>query len=322
MDLKLQLYRLKERWKRKFHGIKKGNCIVLLYHRVLNIENDPQQLCVSLEIFEEQLSALKKTHVFLKVNEFFEILNSNKAFPKNALLITFDDGYADNFHNALPILEKLDLQALFFIATARLDSRDMFWWDELDLIFNLVKKGGADVSSLVSRYKVETSEDLYQYYLVKCKTSAGLKERNLLMSELRAIVPVDEAVKSHYAFLSIDELRALSQSRHAVIGGHTVNHLSLGHLPLNEQRHEILASVNYLEEILQVPIRHFSYPYGERHNFGKETMNLCHQLGLESSAANYCDYVDQSTQLFAYPRFVVRNDSSVVLKDKLQKLIS
>jgi peptidoglycan/xylan/chitin deacetylase (PgdA/CDA1 family) len=185
-----------------------------------------------------------------------------------------------------------------------------------------VKKGGADVSSLVSRYKVETSEDLYQYYLVKCKTSAGLKERNLLMSELRAIVPVDEAVKSHYAFLSIDELRALSQSRHAVIGGHTVNHLSLGHLPLNEQRHEILASVNYLEEILQVPIRHFSYPYGERHNFGKETMNLCHQLGLESSAANYCDYVDQSTQLFAYPRFVVRNDSSVVLKDKLQKLIS
>jgi peptidoglycan/xylan/chitin deacetylase (PgdA/CDA1 family) len=321
MDLKLRLYRLKERWKRKYHGRKKGNCIVLLYHRVLNIENDPQQLCVSVDNFEEQLTALKKTHVFLKVNEFFEILNSNQAFPKNALLITFDDGYADNYRNALPVLERLDLQALFFIATDRFNSGDLFWWDELDLIFDAIKRNGAEITPFLDKYKVDSSEELYQYYLAKCKESSSLKERKRLISELRTIVSIDETLKSQYAFLSIDELIALSQSRHAVIGAHTVNHLSLGHLPLDEQRTEVIASVNYLEKTLQFPVRHFSYPYGERHNFSNETMQLCQELGLLSSAANYCDYVDESANLFSYPRFVVRNDRFVVLKQKLKELV-
>ncbi len=322
MDLKLHLYRIKERWKRKYHGMKKGNCIVLLYHRVANLENDPQQLCVSVEIFEEQLQALKKTHSILKVSEFFEILNSKKTFPKNAVLITFDDGYADNFQNALPILEKLNLQALFFIATARLNSKDLFWWDELDLIFDSVKRGTADLEDLVKKYGLETTEDLYQFYLMKCKTSEALSKRNFLIDELRSRITLDESLKAQYEFLSIDELKALSQSKHAVIGAHTVNHLSLGHLPLNEQRNEILGSMNHLQEILQIPIRHFSFPYGERHNYAKETSSLCQELGLESCAANYCDYVDHTSLLFSYPRFVVRNDNAVILKDKLQKLIS
>jgi hypothetical protein len=74
MSLKLYLYRKKEALKKRIRREKNGFCNVLLYHRVNDLEYDPQQLCVSIKNFEAQLSTLKKDHVFIGIEEFCHIL--------------------------------------------------------------------------------------------------------------------------------------------------------------------------------------------------------------------------------------------------------
>ena len=81
-----------------------GNCSVLLYHRVIKLESDPQQLSVDPDKFNDHLVFLKKNYNVLSVQQFDRHLIDQTKFPENAVLLTFDDGYADNHHYALPLL--------------------------------------------------------------------------------------------------------------------------------------------------------------------------------------------------------------------------
>src|SRR5437762_2090069 len=95
--------------KKEFENSFYSSCHALLYHRITKLKNDPQLLSVSPENFYEQIKFLKTKFYVLEIEEFLHIKNSRKEnFPKNSFVITFDDGYADNYLEALPILESLN----------------------------------------------------------------------------------------------------------------------------------------------------------------------------------------------------------------------
>ena len=109
---------------------------VLMYHRVADVEADPWQLAVSAENFEAQLKILKKRFAVISVDELGHQL-SRKQVRQNAMCLTFDDGYVDNYTTAKPLLEKHHLPATFFISTYFLQNGQPFWWDELqEMIFS------------------------------------------------------------------------------------------------------------------------------------------------------------------------------------------
>ena len=320
MSLKLFLYRKKEAMKRSIERGRYGYCNVLLYHRVNDLEYDPQQLCVSQQNFEQQLTSLKKDHHFLTLDEFCDILTTQKKFPKNSLLVTFDDGYADNYQNALPVLESLGLQAVFYVATATLNTHDLFWWDELDLIFRDIEPGL--LIDLQNKYKLDNSTELYKFYLTSCKNASSLEERSGYINELRAKHTVAPGIAGDYRSLTFDELIQFSASKSTVIGAHTVNHLALSCLTEDVQRNEISASVKILSNILKRDIKHFSFPYGEKSHYNDDTIRICKDLKLKSAAANYYNYTRPVDDIFSFPRVVVRNDSALVLREKLKQLAS
>ena len=109
--------------------------VVLIYHRVTNLNQDPQLLTVKPENFHQQIEYLKKNYNVLTIEAFREILKAGNGFPQKSLMITFDDGYADNYFEALPILEEFDVQALFYITTSLVGTQKEFWWDDLERIF-------------------------------------------------------------------------------------------------------------------------------------------------------------------------------------------
>src|SRR5882724_181949 len=82
--------------------------VILLYHRVTYLQTDPQLLSVTPENFYDQVTLLKNKYALLQIEEFFDMLVHRKKIPKNAVILTFDDGYADNCLEALPILESLN----------------------------------------------------------------------------------------------------------------------------------------------------------------------------------------------------------------------
>ena len=103
--------------------------IVLVYHRVANVSHDPLQLCVSIQNFRDQISYLKKKFDIVPLSQIVGSLRSRKI-KNRTLAITFDDGYADNLYEALPILEEFNVPATIFITTGNTDSQEDFYWDK------------------------------------------------------------------------------------------------------------------------------------------------------------------------------------------------
>ena len=109
-------------------------CVVLIYHRVKDLEVDTQMLAVSPNHFEKQIEYLKANYKILSLQELISCLNK-KRIPNKSVVITFDDGYADNLHEAAPVLVKYNIPATIFISSGMIDSNLEFWWDSLEYIF-------------------------------------------------------------------------------------------------------------------------------------------------------------------------------------------
>ena len=110
----------------------RSQAIILLYHRVARIESDPWSLCVTPEHFAEHLEVLRR-HFPIKLTQAQSLrllLNRGRC----SVAITFDDGYADNFSEAAPLLKRYGIPATFFIATGYVEAIREFWWDELEKV--------------------------------------------------------------------------------------------------------------------------------------------------------------------------------------------
>ena len=91
---------------------------VICYH---SISEEKLSLAVSPKVFDEQISFLKKNkYVFVTIDDIIDFINKKKFLPKKAVAITFDDGYADLYFNALPILKKYKIPVTIFIVLDKL----------------------------------------------------------------------------------------------------------------------------------------------------------------------------------------------------------
>src|SRR5687768_1775617 len=102
---------------------------ILLYHRVARIAHDPWALAVPPDLFAEQMEALSRTRRVVPLTRLAEELERGRA-RANWIAITFDDGYADLLHEAVPAMQSFDCPATMFVTTGALGG-DGFWWDRL-----------------------------------------------------------------------------------------------------------------------------------------------------------------------------------------------
>lgn len=103
---------------------------VLLYH---SIADDGGRISVSPGKFEQQLKTLKNDgYVSIMPNEILQCLDGNKKFPRRRILITFDDGFQDNYDLARPLLKKYGFNAVFFITGKYIGQRCEFCSNNID----------------------------------------------------------------------------------------------------------------------------------------------------------------------------------------------
>lgn len=289
-----------------------GGCAVLLYHRVTKLETDPQLLSVSPVNFDSQIEFLKENYNLISIEEFKHTLLSKKKFPKKSIILTFDDGYADNYLDALPILEKYSAQALFYIATGTLNTSNEYWWDAVERIILL-----SESQPVSSNYKIadqefdlqnlssEKKQKLYQSFLPLLR-NMNSRKREGIIEELSELFQSKLGRSTHRA-MTFEELKNMIKSHSAVIGAHTHLHPSLGALSYDEQLNEINESKQILEELLKEKITHFSYPFGTIHDYNQDSINICKQLDFELVAANYPSIANRKSNPYCFPRFLVRD---------------
>ena len=125
-----KLKRAARRIKEKFSP----RTLILLYHRVTELPTDPQLLTVTPAHFAEHLEVLQKYGQILSLRQLTLALQQGKL-PDKTVVVTFDDGYADNFYHAKPLLEQYEIPATIFVAAGQIGQKSEFWWDELDRLF-------------------------------------------------------------------------------------------------------------------------------------------------------------------------------------------
>lgn len=101
---------------------------IFLYHRIAKPNSDAMGLSVSPANFKSQLAYLKQNYTLVPLVQLVIWIRA-KRLKNNAAAITFDDGYADNLHNALPILKELNIPATFFVTSGYIDSKKPFYWE-------------------------------------------------------------------------------------------------------------------------------------------------------------------------------------------------
>jgi peptidoglycan/xylan/chitin deacetylase (PgdA/CDA1 family) len=222
--------------------------------------------------------------------------------PGRALSITFDDGYADNYELALPVLRRLGLPASFFVATGFLDGGCMF----NDVVIEAVRRaGGADLGLGdlgLGRHPLGSDEQRARAIdrILACLKYFEPERRRRVALEIaqRAGSAVPTAL-----MMTSEQVRAL----HAAgmeIGAHTVTHPILAEIPLGHARHEMDASRARLERITGAPVRLFAYPNGSpRRDYFAEHAALARQLGFDAAVSTAWGAAGPGDDLYQIPRF-------------------
>jgi peptidoglycan/xylan/chitin deacetylase (PgdA/CDA1 family) len=320
MNLRTRLYHTRASLVRRLKRITGGSAAALLYHRVTDYDNDPQKLCVKPGTFYDQLATLRKSHRFINIDEMSETLVRGNRLHPGSIVVTFDDGYADNLHQALPILESLSIPAVFFISTGQVGSRNLFWWDELDLACTGLKDDKERLNHVLAEQRVTDLQTLYSRTLLACKRSATVSERDGALKWARGQLQVNESELAKYRSMTSEEVRRLSHSSMATVGAHGVNHLSLAHVSDHDLQSEVNVSIGVVRELTGSSPLHFAFPYGEPQDFDQRTITICRNAGLKSAAANYPDDIRSGSERFAYPRLVVRDARPEEVQQQLNDL--
>lgn len=323
-----------------------GGPAILLYHRVADLPRDPQHLAVSPRNFEEQLDVLRRYAKPLPLAELVELAAAG-SLPERAVGVTFDDGYADNLVHARPILQSCGVPATVFVCTGRLDTRREFWWDELERLllepgtlpheltltiagrrhaWNLGEAAAYSEHDAArhGHWNVLEEADPTPRHAVYRELSALLRplfpeSRETALAALRQLAgAADEGRETHRA-LTLAQLRRLADGDLVEIGAHTATHSVLSRLPPAVQHAELAKSRRRLEQVLGLPVRSFSYPFGTAHDFTDETVRLVRAAGFKYACANVEGNVAPRSDRFRLPRFLVRNWDGETFARKLQE---
>ena len=254
-----------------------GGSLVLLYHRVAELERDPHGLAVAPERFARHCEILRRRGVVIPLQEC--------RGSSGRVAITFDDGYADNAGQAAAILADAQLPATFFLTVGRLGGRREIWWDRLEQLL-------LGCRTIASAIDVEIAG---RRVWIDVRSAAARERAHLaLFWRLRPLAPdaIDAVLdglegqlgartadRETHRWMTVEELRGLASRDGVAIGAHTVTHPFLAGLDPESQWREIDGSRWRLQEVLGRPVSAFSYPYGGREAFDEGTIELVRRAG-------------------------------------------
>jgi peptidoglycan/xylan/chitin deacetylase (PgdA/CDA1 family) len=282
--------------------------------------------------FSEHLEILRERFILWRLDQLVQALRDGKPINRT-VVITFDDGYADNLYNAKPLLDRYEIPATVFVTTGYIGHEREFWWDELDrLLLQPASLPGSlrltingkehhwNLTESTSRIKdthlklirrirgtgaISPNRRLYNSLLQLLKPLPK-EERWKILDEVMVWVGEGPTGRSTHRPLSHNELVSLKEGGLLEVGAHTISHPVLSALPAAKQRAEIAGSKVRLEEILGYPVTCFAYPFSPQH-YTAESVSIVRDAGFTCACTTNPDLVWAHADPFQLPRILVRD---------------
>lgn len=310
--------------------------LILLYHRVTELDTDPQLLAVSRENFAAQLEILRQLARPVPLREIVQAAAEGRTDQlSNAVAVTFDDGYEDNLINAAPILHRSGVPATVFVASGGIAANTEFFWDELDRIFlqpnqlppELNLRVGAEVYRAqlwgaanyqidhwraFCKWNVTTTDDptpRQKIYRELCPLlhRATIEQREAALTDLRRWANLGEQRRATHRMMTRAQLRELVESGMIETGGHTINHPLLSVESASTQQDEIVNGKTAVEEAAGQRVAGFAYPFGGRKDYTIRSIADVQRAGFAFACSNFPGTVTPQADLFQLPRVIIRD---------------
>lgn len=286
-----------------FQLISSKNLIIINYHRITDPKKSDNDFNHSMfgptpNELRRELTWMKECGTAISEADLIAYMQGNGSLPRNSFMVTFDDGYRDNYELALPVLRELKIPAIFFIPTQAIEERTLGWWEHVYWYLKQTKRN--EITLRGTNYQVPrpvtTLGDRFNDML-----KFGTAEDNeKFLKELAAACEVTAPPKElcDKELMTWDQIRDCS-SHGISIGAHTHSHRVLATLDVETQRQELTESKRLLEERLGHEVHSMAYPVGGYEHFNQETMELARQCGY-NLAFSFLTGTNQANSLESY----------------------
>jgi len=249
----------------RFAARLRGNgAAILMYHSVVE---DPSRMADSLDgishsrrVFQEQMELLGRAFHPVTLDQVRRFVLGDSDLPQRSVVVSFDDGYADNYDVAMPILDRLGIPSIFYVTVDCVERRTMPWPSRLRFSFRTTKsRNWKDESGRV--WTFEGPGDREKAFVNACEQvcqEAGAALESAV-SRLEEQLVARLSVDAGRLMMTWDQIRGLAK-RGYIVGSHTMTHPNMAHISKEDVRREFAQSKQRMESCLDATIDHFSYP--------------------------------------------------------------
>ncbi len=296
---------------RLFYNINPQRQIILTYHNIIPDElfDDSLHLGVShtLSVFDAQIEHIKKHFTF----------TTEPGVP-NSCIITFDDGFMNNYEIALPILQKHNIKAIFFIPLKSLLENETLWIDKLLMWLSYAPSDCYDLPFFRLCFDDQESRRACFGALMKQLWEDYTKKEKLLEYLEKEIdfnsLPIDERLyRLRFTPMRIEHIERLKELGHKV-GCHSYSHENLSLMDTKALNEEISSSEKYIGSIFNTDI--YSYPFGGPEEVSADIIETIEKSAFSYGVAN----INHKTSSilfgrYALPRLTLPNSSDPAMLD-------
>jgi peptidoglycan/xylan/chitin deacetylase (PgdA/CDA1 family) len=268
---------------------------ILVYHRVLpDVNFNPYGTKISEKVFEKQIKYLKTYFPIISLDDFIQQYRKGKFDASIQVIITFDDGYQDNYYYAFPILKAFDIKATFFLVTDYIETRRPLWDYELAQILSAPSTCLVDTLNLphLGKFNRRVCEPALKWLAVLNDAFKHLTDvqRKEVLSALYRQLKVDPfPIHVYDQCFTWDQVKEI-QNAGMEIGAHTCSHPSLARIPIQAAIQEIEQSKMMIESKLNYSCYSFAFPFGSVRDFNDTLIHLVEKIGFECCVLNVQGY--------------------------------
>ena len=266
----------------------RDSLLIINHHRIGQDDGrfGPSGFSATADELAEQVAWLKRHLQVVGLDEAIEFLETGNGGRRSGcrVLITFDDGYRDNFDTAFPILRSHDVPGGFFLVTSFAGGGQAPWWDRIAHLLYTARKRSfrleypapleIDLDRGGSGWSLRRVLNLYK----RPENTDGIRFLNDLAGASEGdLPPVSERL-----FLNWEEAQEMLRAGMG-IGSHTHTHPVLSQLPAEGQRDELKRSREILQQELRIRCDALAYPVGNRDSYTGETQSIAQEAGYRAA---------------------------------------
>lgn len=258
---------------------------IVMYHYVRNLKYSrfPELKGLDLELFKEQIKFLKNNFNIIRMEDVIAYYTGNYVLPEKAVLLTFDDGYSDNYLNVFPILQEEKLQGSFFIPAKTFIEHQVLDVNKVHFVLastninNLIQDLFQELDYYRGKeYDIPSNQELFNTYakeerfdkketiFVKRLLQTVLPEklRNRIASNMfNKYVGLSEEKFAYELYVNYEQIKCMKRAG-MYIGIHGYNHYWLGNLEVEKMQQDIKRALEVMGDMVVSDSWVMNYPYG------------------------------------------------------------